>query len=127
MGITPDLSQQVMDFIGQYVPITEALKVLLALQGAPEKPWTLEELANETRQPLSLVEDYVKFLRESGLVTGDKSPLRYAPASSELAAVVDALARAYNERPVSVLRAIYAPPPASKAKAFADAFKLRKE
>jgi len=104
MGITPDPSEQVTNLIGQYVPITEALKVLLTLQGAPEKPWTLEELANENRQPLSVVEDYVKFLRESGLVTGDRSRLRFTPASSELAAAVDALARAYAERPVSVLR-----------------------
>jgi len=126
MGITPDLSNQIVEFIAQYVPITEALKILLTLHAQPDKLWTLEELANESRQSAALVEDYVKFLQTNGLVVREKSRLRYAPASPELAAV-NALVQAYNERPVSLIRAIYSPPPSSKAKSFADAFKIRKE
>jgi len=127
MGITPDLSNQIVEFIAQYVPITEALKILLTLHAQPDKLWTLEELANESRQSAALVEDYVKFLHTNGLVVREKSRLRYAPASPELAAAVNALVQAYNERPVSLIRAIYSPPPSSKAKLFADAFKIRKE
>lgn len=124
-GISPDLSDQVVEFIAQYVPITEALKILMTLCEHPDRQWTPKELADESRQGIALVEDYVKFLETNKLVAREKSNIRLAPASPNLAEALKALVQAYKERPVSVIRAIYMPPGGSKAQAFADAFKIR--
>jgi hypothetical protein len=49
---------------------------------------------------------------------------RYAPAREDARAAVDALAKMYNEKPVTLVRAVYARP-AGPVQAFADAFRLR--
>lgn len=52
---------------------------------------------------------------------------RFAPARADLREAAEALARMYNEKPVTLVRAIYARP-AGPVQAFADAFRLlRKE
>ena len=51
---------------------------------------------------------------------------RYAPRRDEERNAVDALAAMYNEKPVTLVRAVYARP-AGPIQAFADAFRLRSE
>ena len=51
---------------------------------------------------------------------------RYAPTQPGAREAVDALARMYNEKPVTLVRAVYARP-AGPVHAFADAFRLRPE
>ena len=55
-----------------------------------------------------------------------KDLYRYAPAQPESRDAVEALARMYNEKPVTLVRAVYARP-AGPVQAFADAFRLRAE
>ena len=56
---------------------------------------------------------------------GDGDSWRFAPRSAELARAVDALATMYNERPVTLIRAVYERPTSSPLQSFADAFRLR--
>jgi hypothetical protein len=61
-------------------------------------------------------------LRAAGLL---HEALRYRPASDELARHVSTLAQAYEERPVTLVRLIYALRD-QRVRSFAEAFKLRK-
>ncbi len=123
MSSAPNLSKQVISFIKECVPIVEALQVLLALHRDASKVWTLEDLARETRVSGFVAADCIRIFRSHGLIAGPESGFHYGPVKAELAQTVDALAQAYVERPVSVIRAIYAPP--SNVQALADAFRLK--
>jgi hypothetical protein len=50
---------------------------------------------------------------------------RYNPENPELDGLVRALTRVYNERPVTLVRMIYAPAD-EKIRSFADAFRIKK-
>jgi hypothetical protein len=62
-------------------------------------------------------------LRAAGLLDNER---RYHPASEELARHVATLAQAYEQRPVTLVRLIYALRD-HKIRSFAEAFKLRKK
>ena len=64
-------------------------------------------------------------LRLPGTASGPPSRYRYEPATPALRRAVELLAIAYNERPVTLVRAIYDRP--SAIQSFADAFRIRKE
>jgi hypothetical protein len=69
---------------------------------------------------------YLAHFEARGVVAQETdSSYCYAPASAELDAVVGALTRVYNERPVTLVRMIYAPKD-EKIRSFADAFRLKK-
>ena len=55
----------------------------------------------------------------------ENDEFQYAPATPELGAAVASLMRAYNERPVTLVRVIYSPRD-EKIRSFADAFRLKK-
>ena len=61
--------------------------------------------------------------RAGGLLDAE---LRYRPASEELARHVATLAQAYEQRPVTLVRLVYALRD-RKIRSFAGAFKLRKD
>jgi hypothetical protein len=65
---------------------------------------------------------HAEALRSAGLLD---EALRYRPASAALGIHADVLAQAWEERPVTLIRLIYALRD-SKIRSFADAFKLRK-
>ncbi len=123
MSISPNLSKQVSSFIQKHVPIVEVLHILLALHQSPGKLWTLDDLTRETRVSGTIAAGCISLLQTEGLIKEHESCYHYAPASPELAQAVDALAQAYVERPVSVIRAIYSP--ASKIQDLADAFRIK--
>ena len=62
------------------------------------------------------------------VVPVDRDEYRYEPTGGEARAAVDALAQMYNEKPVTLVRAVYSRPPApGPVQAFADAFRLRRD
>ena len=64
--------------------------------------------------------------RRTGWSTARKADAyRYSPATPALDAAVRALTKVYNERPVTLVRMIYAPKD-EKIRSFADAFRLKK-
>jgi hypothetical protein len=65
-------------------------------------------------------------LAAGGLVAADgRDGYRFTPADPDVPTAVDALAQMYNEKPVTLVRAIYSRP--APVQAFADAFRLRKD
>ena len=95
-------------FVQSYLPSVETAELLLQACRTPD-------MAVQAKQRDGL--------RAAGLL--DES-YRYRPASPELAAQVATLAQAYEQRPVTLIRLIYALRD-TRIRSFADAFRLRKD
>lgn len=105
----------------------EQAEVLLALSrksGAVRA----SEIAAELRISETSVVTAMDHFVQCNLATRDKTSLSsytFAPGNPELAEAVRSLDTAYNTRPVTLVKAIYARPSAA-VQSFADAFRLRK-
>jgi hypothetical protein len=122
-------SQEFLEFIRSVIPSVSAAELLLFFFKHPERWWTLQELLRELPPDASISETdaaaCVETLRTSGLVEpGEERRLRYR-AASHLDGQVRTLAQAYEERPVTLIRMIYALRD-TRIQSFADAFKFRK-
>jgi hypothetical protein len=122
-----DFSDAFCRFVQAHIPSVEAAELLLLAFRSPEVEWEAEQAAEHLpagailRKPEA--EKHLRAFRAAGLLD---ETLRYRPASPELHAFVGTLAKAYQERPVTLVRLIYALRD-SKIRSFADAFKLRKD
>ena len=102
-----DFSDEFCRFVQASLPSVEAAELLLASFRNPGH---------------ALDGKHAESLRAAGLLD---DTLRYRPASDALRAHVETLAQAWEERPVTLIRLIYALRD-GKIRSFADAFKLRK-
>lgn len=96
-----------------------------------DTPPTVPELI-ETLRPAAVSEPVVReslaLLRGQGILTETPDgKILYRPDSPAVDAAVGLLLRAYNERPVTLIRTVYAIADAKKIQAFADAFKIKKD
>jgi len=83
----------------------------------------LEPLASLSEPEIS---KHLELFQQRGLAARvEGNQWRYQPASPDLDSHVRTLARLYNERPVTLIRMIYALRD-TKIKTFADAFKIRR-
>ena len=109
----------------------DAAELLLALAREPGRWWLPAELAAGLRPATSLSDaDAARYLEQfqaAGLVAlGPDGRLQYRPANETLDGHMRMLAQAYNERPVTLFRVIYALRDV-KIRSFADAFKLKRK
>jgi hypothetical protein len=92
------------------------------------KPWKPREIVRAIEPAIitpAAVEEYFAVFKANGLIAGQpEEGFHYAPVSPELAAAVSALERAYNERPVTLIRTISTLADA-RIRSFADSFKLK--
>lgn len=104
--------------------------MLLALFGEPERWWSAPEAAAKLR-PAAPITDadairYLDLFHARGLIAVNaEKRVRFVPQSQFFLAQVHILAQAYRERPVTLIRVIYALRD-SKVHSFAEAFKLRR-
>ena len=103
-----DFSDEFCRFVQGTLPSVDAAELLLKAFRDPAR-------ALEAGRP-------AEALRAAGVLD---DTLRYRPASEALGAHVETLAQAWEERPVTLIRLIYALRD-GKIRSFADAFKLRK-
>lgn len=123
-------SEEFCGFLHAAIPSVAAAELLLLIFKHPDRWWTLPELAGELPPDVNITESdtvtCLEALHSHGLVEfDDKKRVRYRAASDALDAQVRTLQQAYNERPVTLIRMIYALRD-SKIQSFADAFKFRK-
>jgi len=122
-------SDEFCRFLQTTVPSVDAAEQLLLLARDASRWWSAADIVSALK-PAPLTEADVTRTLESLLARGivaqgaDKR-VQYHPASDELDGYVRTLAQAYSERPVTLIRVIYALRD-SKIRSFADAFKLRK-
>lgn len=121
-----EFSDDFCRFIQTTIPAVPAAELLLLLHGRPDISLTAEEILTKLGPGVGLgeVAKHLELLEASGLVAREDQRYRYRP-ESDLAPQADNLAIAYSQRPVTLIRVIYALRDSS-IKSFADAFKLRK-
>lgn len=118
--------RDLLAFIGGSIRSVWALEMLLLLKRDPARRWTPSELVRELRASTMVVDEGIRTFAAAGLISGDDDRgWAYAPASSVIAEMCDALDRAYRERPVAVVNAIVSR--TDKIQSFANAFRLRNE
>jgi DNA-binding IclR family transcriptional regulator len=110
------LTRDVRALINRLVGTVAHVDALLALRRAAPRPCGLAEIAEAARVPAGpvarrCVDELVA--AELAVALADTSAYRYAPATSELRASVDALAAVYHLRPRLVLLALYGHPSAT--------------
>jgi hypothetical protein len=121
-------SDEFCRFIQTALPSVDAAELLLQLAGEPARWWSAGELAARLR-PASTIGDadvlrYLEQFQARGLIAvGPDKRVQLRPADATLEDHVRTLARAYQERPVTLIRVIYALRD-TKIQSFADAFKL---
>ena len=125
-----DFSDAFCDFLQHSVPTVNAAELLLLLFNDTERARSARELAAQLEPLASLsapeIDKHLDLFQQRGLVVRlDDARAQFRPASADLEAHVRTLARLYNERPVTLIRVIYALRD-TKIKTFADAFKIRR-
>ncbi len=125
-----DFSDDFCRFLQASVPGVDAAELLLLLQSQPERAFTPAEAVAALRASVTLGEAeaarHFAAFESAGLAARDaQGRVRYQPASELLAGRVQTLAKAYRERPVTLIRVIYALRD-KKIQSFADAFKMRR-
>jgi hypothetical protein len=124
-----DLSQTLLDFIRVYIPTFQAAEVLLFFAANPDRDFSTEEVVVAMRPAVitvPAVREYMGLFTESRVITETNGRFKYDPSSPEIEGRIGELVRAYNERPVTLITAIYRIAD-SKIQSFADSFKLRKD
>ena len=123
------LGPEVRRLVSSHLASMDHVEVLLLLlKNAPEA-LTRDEIVSRTGRPEALIDVAVADLTRGGLAASKPGAAgipaySYEPQSAELRDAVSELATMYNERPVTLIRAIYDRAP-SPVISFADAFRVR--
>ncbi|HEX6644412.1 MAG TPA: hypothetical protein VF037_07035 [Gemmatimonadales bacterium] len=123
------IPDDVVAFLAQSIDSVEQLEVLLLLHQNPATEWTAETVARHLYREPTSVGRRLGVLRLLGLLqaSDDEVPtFRYAPRTETIDGTVGRLAQAYSERRVTVL-GLLASKPMDHVRAFADAFRIRRE
>lgn len=121
-----EFSDDFCRFIQLVIPAVAAAELLLLLRSQPEASLTPEEAWAKLGPGVALVDvaKYLELFQAHGLLLRDGDRYRYDP-SAALVPQAESLSIAYSQRPVTLIRVIYALQDSS-IRSFADAFKLRK-
>lgn len=111
----------------RHIDCVDQLDLLVLLFNSPQTEWSVAAASQVVHCPSGVAQAQLEGLAGRGFlaarVTTDKV-YRYSPASEALHQEARALVQTYQERPVTVIRFLYAKP-ADSVRAFADAFKLK--
>jgi hypothetical protein len=124
----PDHSPGLRAFIHDCIPHVDAAEVLLLLAADRDRTYTLADLVEQLASAQigeATVRKYLARFEACGLIAHEEGRYRYTPGSPESDVSVSALAKLYNEMPVTLVRMIYAPKE-DPLRAFVDAFRLKK-
>lgn len=126
----PDFPDDLRAFLQEYIPTVDAAELLLVLAREPERRYRIDDAIDAMRPTVLSAPAARRYLAQfevQGLLASEGgSEYRYSPATPALEAAVRALAKVYNERPVTLVRMIYSPKD-EKIRSFADAFRLKKD
>jgi hypothetical protein len=118
-----DLAPEVNRLIDVVVASMDHVDLLRVLSAEPITPVDAETLATAVRIDRRVAGAALQDLVAASLVNERDGAFVFAASPRDREAVA-ALVQAYNTRPVTLIRAIYARP--KPIKAFADAFRLRR-
>jgi hypothetical protein len=124
-----DLPDDVRRFLLTSIPSVPYLEAILLLRGQPEIGWTVAAVARRLYLAEPAAAELVRALAGAGIAAvqpGAPETFQYRPASAELQAMLDAVARAYATNLVRVTDLIHSRVD-KRAQQFADAFRWRKD
>lgn len=118
--------KNVKDFIHQHIHSLAQLEVLLKLHREPDRDWTVEEVTSSLYLQPKMVSGLLADLVQRGFVAEQGGAFCYGPKTDDARDIIGRLAALYKERRVAVTTEIFAKP-IDSARAFADAFRLRRK
>ena len=125
----PDFTDDLRSFIQEYIPTVDAAELLIRLAAEPVRAYRLADAISEMHPTVlseAAARRYLVHFEAHGLVKSEGGQTwQYSPATPALDAAARALTKVFNERPVTLVRIIYAPKD-EKIRSFADAFRLKK-
>lgn len=120
------IPNDVSRFVLTSIPSVPYLEAALLMRGAPDRDWSVGEVAASLYVSERTAADLLDALAEAGLVQREPGRFRYGPRDEALAASLDRLAACYAADLVGVSNLIHDATQKS-ARRFAAAFKLRKD
>jgi hypothetical protein len=120
-----EISESVRELIRRRATSMDHIEVLMRLYEAGGEPLTATDVERGARLGPETVARCLSELITSNLVVHDapSNAYRYAAPSADRA-TVDELSALYHQRPVTLVKLVYAQPP-NPVKSFADAFRIR--
>jgi hypothetical protein len=126
----PDFPEALRSFIRDHIPDVDAAEVLLLLARNRDRRFAVRAIVDETRHAAvseAAIRRHLALFRERGLIVEmNDDTFQYYPVVPQLDPLIAALTKAYNERPVTMVRMIYELKD-EKIRSFADAFRLKKQ
>jgi hypothetical protein len=117
-------------FLEAHIDSIEQLETLRILDEDRGREWRADEIASQVQTTPELAHAHLAALQGRGVLTCVQREggvyCRYGPHSAELEGQLQRLLELYRQRPVTMIRMVYALPP-SPLRTFSDAFRLRKE
>jgi hypothetical protein len=124
------LPEEVKRFLEANIDSVDQLEILRVLGEDPQKEWHAPALAREVQSAPQSIDWHLAALNARGLLVlqkrGSELFCRYGPNNPELAERTAQLLQVYRERPVTMIKLVYATA-RDPLKTFADAFRLKKE
>jgi hypothetical protein len=124
--MSTELSPTLLEFIRTSIPTYQAAEVLLALAARPGRDFSPDDVVAILHPVVisaAAARKYLGVLTARGLLRHDAGRFTYDPSTDLEQQRTEELARAYNEQPVTLVRAIYRNED-SGIQSFAVAFKL---
>jgi hypothetical protein len=121
-----ELPENVRKLIAERIDSIPELEAILLLREDRDRQWAASDAGKRLYVSTTMAAHILALLAGRGFLSRQGEEYRYAPESSELGAVVDALASCYSRALIAVTSAIHSKPSAS-VRQFAEAFRLRKE
>lgn len=122
--------EEIIRFIEGNIDSVDQLEILRILAADREKKWNSATLAREVQALPQAIAAHLDTLERRGLVMvareGPNLSGQYGPRTPELEAAMRRLLQLYNERPVTMIRILYARS-TNALQSFADAFRIRRE
>jgi hypothetical protein len=123
------IPEDIVRFMHGNIDSLEQLELLRVLSEQPEREWEVGSLGRQA-QAGPQVAVHLTALSSRGLVTviavGEKTSYRHGGDSPALNEMLTRFLQIYKERPVSMIRLVYAQA-TDPLRVFAEAFRLRKE
>lgn len=124
------IADDVLQFLDANVDSIEQLEILRNLGEDPGKIWSADDLARVTQVEPSIMPAHLSALEGRGLVRTQthegRLACQYNLQTTQAAGMLTRLLQAYKEHPVTLIRIVYERAD-ERLKAFAEAFRLRKE
>jgi hypothetical protein len=121
------LTVQVREFLTRYIASIEQLEILCILSEQHHKSWSVTAIFQQIQSSEKSILNCLAKFRDAGLVVlAEEGTYRFSPKDTGSFETVQAVAKAYRERRISVTEFIYKKP-SDPIQDFARAFRLRKE